>query len=268
MGFNPSESPQTVIQNADALVKLLYHRTGVPIRALVATDYNTLISSLGSGQVDFAWLSPVGYVEAERLADAHVLLRAVRGGRSFFHGCLVVRSDSPYRSVRDLRGKRIAWVDPVSASGYVYPKAALLRQGIQPETFFARQTFAGGHDAVLKMVLARQVEAGATYCGDAKGSSGSWREYLKGSDSGSIRPVFVTEPIPGDTLSTTHRFLTENSSMVSRVTEALKGLHKSPEGRRVLKDLYHIDHLEDAVPADYEIVRQYAKILDLGSGQK
>ena len=69
---------------------------------------------------------------------------------------------SPARA--GMRGKAMAWSDPNFASGYLIPRFALRRQGINPEQYFGRTGFAGGHEqaviAVLQSSTTRAVDLG------------------------------------------------------------------------------------------------------------
>jgi phosphonate transport system substrate-binding protein len=74
-----------------------------------------------------------------------------------------VKGDSPYQSVADLRGKSFAFVDPASTSGYLFPRAGLIKLGLgEPEKFFGQVVFAGAHDAAQLAVLNGRVQGGAS----------------------------------------------------------------------------------------------------------
>jgi phosphonate transport system substrate-binding protein len=76
---------------------------------------------------------------------------------------MYVRADSGITSLEQMRGRTMAWADPNSASGYLIPRAAMRAQGINPESFFGRSGFAGGHEQAIVAVLGRQFDAGVTW---------------------------------------------------------------------------------------------------------
>lgn len=261
MGFNPPENSEVVQLNGNALAELLEKKTGYKFKTFIATDYTALVEALRSQKLDFAWLPPFSYIQAERLANAEVLLKSVRHGSPYYYSAIIVRSDSPYKTIEDLRGETIAWVDPASSSGHIFPKSGLIEMGIDPDTFFSKQVFAGSHDALLLSILNGTTKAGATFANDAEASGGSWTQLLKGDDKNKIRPIFVTKPIPGDTLSTSASFRKEYPEVVKGVKEALLSFKEDPAGKAVLKNLYRIDYLTEATSSDYEPVRVAAKLL-------
>lgn len=261
MGFNPPENTEVVQTNGKALADLLEKRTGYKFKTFIATDYTALIEALRSKKIDFAWLPPFSYVQAEKLADATVLLKSVRHGTPYYFSAIVVKADSPYKTIDDLRGETMAWVDPSSSSGHIFPKAALIEAGKDPDTFFSKQVFAGSHDALLLSIINGTTKAGATFSDDAEGKSGAWTQLLKDADKTKIRAIFVTKPIPGDTLSTSNYFQKTNPEVVKKVTDTLVSFKDDPEGQALLKNLYRIDFLTPATTTDYEPVRVAARLL-------
>jgi phosphonate transport system substrate-binding protein len=127
--------------------------------------------------VDFAWLPPVPYIALSRRDAAEPLVSLVRDGHSEFYAVLIVHKGSKINNPRDLVGKRAAWVDPHSASGYVLPRIGLAAVGVDPKTAFRTERFFGSHDAVVRAVIERRADFGATHGGlDASGVlvRGAW----------------------------------------------------------------------------------------------
>lgn len=263
IGLNPSERSKNTQQNADLLADLIAGKSGLPVKMFVAQDYSGLVEALRAKTIDFAFFAPISYVYAERIADAHVLLKAQRYGSPYYFGSIIVRDDSPYRTLEDLRGKQIAWVDPSSSSGHIFPKAALIERGIDPDEFFARQTFAGGHDAVLLAVINGTIDAGATFANDTLGLSGSWTQLEDGAFGKQIRPIFFSRPIPADNLATSSFMLENYPEIVQKVKDAVEHMHEDSIGAGVMRSMYHVDAMVPATSADYDPVRNAADLLNL-----
>src|SRR5207237_424278 len=112
------------------------------------------------------------YALANQKYGAQVILATTRRGQVTYPS-IFVTADPNIKTIADLRGKKFAFVDPASASGYLYPVAALknagLVEGSPPnlEAFFGsgNVVFAGGHDKVATAVYNGQVAAGAMFGG-------------------------------------------------------------------------------------------------------
>jgi len=262
MGFVPSEDAELVTVEMQKLVSILTKKTGIPVKAIISSNYDVLVTAMRTGDVQFAWLPPFAYVQAEDEGVAHVLLKAVRRGNPWYYGSIIVRADSPYRSIKDLRGKTIAWGDVKSFSGHIYPKSEVIKMGFNPETFFGRQRYLMNHPSVVVAVFNNQVDAGAVFANTTDGTDGAWTQTLKTpEEQAQIRVLLYTPPIPGDTVSVSTAYFSEHPTETQTMMNAILALHEDPDGQRILMDLYHIESLVLAYPEDFQVVREAAELV-------
>ena len=215
-----------------------------------------------SGNLDFAFFPPDGYVIAQREADAKVLLKSVRFGNPFYWSAIIVREDSGITDIAGLEGKDIAWVDANSAAGYVFPRAEITLAGIEPDDFFSNQTFAGAHDAAVLSVLNGSVDAGRNLCQRR-------REYFRCLDASfldeaqaeEITAIFYSRPIPGDTFSVSADFQAQYPELTAQITDAIAAI-EAPDSE-LLTNLYRIDYMVPATDDDYAVVREAREVLGL-----
>ena len=78
-----------------------------------------------------------------------------------------------------------------------------------------------------------------------------------------IKVLYVTDPITGDTMATTKKFMRENPEIVSKTKQLLVDMGKDPEGKKLLYALYRMDSMVPAEPKDYDAVRDAAKVLNV-----
>jgi len=265
IGFNPSENVDVMETNGKLFSEYYKKHTGMSVKTFIATDYTALIEALRSGRIDFAFLPPFSFVKAEEIAGAKVMMKSVRKGRAHFYSAIIVRSDKGFNKITDLKGKNIAWTEPASSSGFIVPKAALITKAkIDPDKFFGKQTFAGSHDALVLSVLNGRVDAGATFVNDDKGEDGAWHQFLKTEeDRKKIKAIFISDPIPGDTMATTHKFAAANKELMDKTMKLLAEMGKNDEGKAILKALYRIDSMIPANSKDYDSLRAAAKVIDV-----
>ena len=161
------------------------------LELVLAKDYGSCVRMLANGEVDLAWLGTGAYVKNRAQVPMTPFVRPIWEGRSSYRGIIFTVDDAGISSLADLRGKKLAFVDQESASGYYYPALLLGREGFDLDKDFAAVDFLGSHDAVLMGVLLGEYDAGAVF----------ERAYATLADrSRRVRPRILaqTEPIPGE----------------------------------------------------------------------
>jgi phosphonate transport system substrate-binding protein len=258
LALTPSRDPTALQEAGDAFVKAITRLSGVPIRAQVASDYAGVIEAVRSRRVDLAFVHPVGYVLANREAGCQILVRDVWQGKTAYTARFYVRKGSGIDKVEDLRGKTVAFVDPASSSGYIYPMVLLIKRGLvkdrDPKSFFKDALFAGTHEAALQSVVHGRVDAAASF-------DKAPELYLK--DRALVeRLAFVgeTPEIPEAGICARPGL---NPETLARVKAALLAM-KGPEHAAVLKEIYNIEGFIEAADRDYQPVRDAMELMGLG----
>jgi phosphate/phosphite/phosphonate ABC transporter binding protein len=251
-GFTPVLGQAAERAEFEPLTGYLSDAIGQKVVIYVAKDYGDLRTKMEAGEVDIGSFSPFAYVDAERGGKIHIIAQSVIDGSATYLGIIVARKDSGLKSLADLKGKRFAFVDPKSASGYVYPRAMLVEKGINPDTFFKETIFAGDHKKVIADVLDKRVDAGATYdnaLGIAKNS---------GMASDDLAVIASTDPIPHDAIAVR---IGLDEGLTKKIQTALVNLDKNDAGRRVIANSKKklTGHII-AKDSTFDVVRRTAKI--------
>jgi phosphonate transport system substrate-binding protein len=184
---------------------LLERTFDLPVRLFPASDYAGVIQAFGAKQLDIANMSPAAYagawLDTQGGVEPLVTTEESDGSISYV-AVMLVRADSGITSLEGMRGKAMAWSDPNSASGYLIPRFSLRRQGINPEGFFGRTGFAGGHEQAVVAVLQRQYDAAVTWAsGQGEEAQGFTRGALRAMvekglvDMKQLRVVWRSDPI-------------------------------------------------------------------------
>lgn len=253
VGFVPSENMSEVLKKAQPIVDLMQRKLKTPVQPFVATDYSGVVEALRSGKLDVAFLNPAAFVMAREEADVRVILKSVRHGSPYFYAAIITRSDSGITKLTDLKNRSFVFGDPLSTSGYIFPKKMFKAVGIDPARDFKQVTHAGGHDATVLAVINKKADAGATFSNNTQGTDGAWTLYLKTPEERKqIRVVAYSEPIPADNLCVSGRLAPQR---VQQIEKIFLELSQTADGKRWLSDLYKIDGFEKATDADYKVVR-------------
>lgn len=263
IGFNGGDSPGIIRLKGSAFTAFLEERSGLACEPVVTESLSQLIRALAEARVDFAFLSPLGYITAEQVADVQVLLKSVRGGQPHYWSVILVRRDSGLDDLGDLKGRRFAFTHLASTSGYVVPMSSLLAEGITPEDYFGEVLYAGGHSAVIRMILDGTVDAGATFADDPEGKVGAWTaaEFLDPAEGRKLKPIYFSDPIPGDTFNARRALAEAKPRLVEHIVDTLVEMGESRAGQTILRDLYNIDSLTAAESGDYDPVRRAFRLV-------
>lgn len=154
MGSKASEDDALALRRVEIRQNILSEAAGVPVKIYQSNDYNGIIQALAAGQIDIASMGAGSYanVHAQVGDDVEpILVRRDVFGQSGYYSTIVVKEDSPFQTIYDLKDRTLAYVDFNSTSGYIYPRWAMREAGIEPDTYFDRAAMAGGH---LQSVMA------------------------------------------------------------------------------------------------------------------
>lgn len=208
IGLLGGENESDRLGRFGAYRQLLEDTFKVPVRLFPASDYAGVLQAFSAAQIEMASLGASGYAGAWLDTNGGIepiVVPEENDGSVAYVSVMVTRSDSGITNLEQMRGKTLAWADPNSTSGYLIPRFALRRAGINPESgpYFSRTGFAGGHEQGVVAVLQRQYDAAVTWAsgqGDvAQGySRGNLRAMVeKGMlNMSDLRILWTSDPIP------------------------------------------------------------------------
>jgi len=221
----------------------------MPVDWAIGEDYEHAVKLLVDGDVHIASLSPLAYVKArEQEPCLKLLATQVSRGDTRYSSFILVRKDRGITSVKQLEGKRIAFVNPTSASGFLFPMATLINAGLAPKRVLEDAVFLGAHPKVIEAVVAGEVDAGATFFGAVTAAR------AERVDTGVLRVLALAGRIPFDAVGA-HPDVDPDLSR--RVREAFLALNStSDRGRTALGHLIEINGW--VLPSEdvYETVRE------------
>jgi phosphonate transport system substrate-binding protein len=255
----PSQEAGKVLTNAEKLMEYLHTQTGYFFTASMPANYIVAIEGFGTSKVDIAMVTTFSYLLAHQKYGATAALKIVRrNGDTCYGGQFLAHVESGIHSIKDLQGKRVAFTDPASGSGYVLPKAMLKRNGIQP----AQEVFAQRHDNVVMMIYQRRVDAGAAYYSAPDKRTGALQDaralVIKQYPDVAEKVINIgyTDMIANDPISFRRDF---PPAMKAEIVKAMVAFSKSAEGKPVMINLYGIEGLLPATDADYDGLRTMLK---------
>ncbi|MBI4863253.1 MAG: phosphate/phosphite/phosphonate ABC transporter substrate-binding protein, partial [Candidatus Riflebacteria bacterium] len=165
-GFLPYSDEGHMRGLFNALTAHLGEHTKIEYRFILTPDYQTMGRLMGNRMVDLAWFTPASYAMIGKKVGAQALCKPYRRGGHGYRPIIVVVKGSPVKTLAELRGKRFAYVDRNSTSGFVMPNRMLAEIGVtNPLTFFSSVDFTFSHVASLVGLKDGRYDAAAVYEG-------------------------------------------------------------------------------------------------------
>jgi phosphonate transport system substrate-binding protein len=157
------------------------------------------IEAMRAGRLHVGGFStgPTGY--AVNLAGAVPF--AIKGTEKELQGynlIMIVKKDSPYQKIADLKGKKVAHTSPSSNSGHLAPQVLFPPQGLVPDKDY-KVLFSGGHGQTVKGVEAGDYDAGPV-ASDVFNRMAS-RGEIKADD---FRVIYKSELFPTSSFAYAH----------------------------------------------------------------
>lgn len=220
VALKPDKNPELMLKEKRALEAFLARELGRPAEVVIPLSAATILEGLANGTIDLGYLSATDMINARTRRIGHVLLAGeFPDGRTAYDSYWVVKKDSPYRSIADLRGKPVAFASKTSTSGFIIPLLDLRSRGLigddgNAEAFFGRGNlyFGVGYVSAIERVLAGDAEAAAVsyYVLDQD-------KHLSSEQRAQLRMLQKQGPVPSHVLAV-RASLTEADTAVLRRT--------------------------------------------------
>lgn len=251
LAFIPQENPEKLIGDVKAIGAWLSEQLGVPVDGFVTLDHAAAVEALRNGDADISFMGALPFVLAEAEIGAVPLLAELYRGSPTYTGRIFVRRESELTRLEDLRHRDIAFADPISESGYLYPldlfvEEGLIAEDMDPNSFFGRTYFAGGYQQAMQAMAAGLVDAAA--------ASQYAELLLTPEQQAEVRWIAESAPIPSHVVIARPGL---DDDLRKGFVAAMLRLNDA-ENRALLRHVYGPDGYIVADPAAYDGVRAMA----------
>jgi len=240
VGVLPYLTEEALRKEMQPVAEYLGRNLGRPSRLIVAGDYEALGRLLDLQRIDVAWFSSNSLAQHDK-GKWEVLCRPLRNGIAYNRGIIVARNDGKTHVMDDLRGRRFAFVDRNSGTGFVQPLKFFRSKGIDPLQFFGQVAFTGNHSYSLEGVLNGEFDGAALFDVFSGVGSQSW------NGPASLTLIAETGWILNDALVCRK---TEDPQLKSRILDLMVHMERHPGGKELLSELNHIRHWDRFIGTD------------------
>lgn len=243
----PVYDAKTTIKIFQPFADYLADALGRPVRLVSAPNRAVFMERALAGEYDVLWVHNQGHIQLFEAKAATV----VAGGAPPFRGIAVVRSDSPIRTVADLKGKRITAVAPDSLGGYLFLKPLFAQAGLRfPDD--ASFEFAPRIEVIPFQVLEGKADAGV-FSEDTYAASPAYA-----STRDQLRVLASSDPIPQFPFMVRSGL---DAALAVRIGEALGAIDGDTDRERALLDSLKVERISRMDDASYAAFRAFYRTI-------
>ena len=252
---------------------------GVDTQMRNASDYSGVIQGLLGGKIDMVLsMSPASfasvYLQDPKAVEVVGIVVDDKDNSRGYHSVVIVKADSPYKKLEDLKGKSFGMADPDSTSGFLMPNQAFKKMfgGSVDDKYnntFSSVTFSGGHEQDILGVLNNQFDGAVTWTslvGDYNSgyTSGAFGRLIRMDHPDlmkQIRIIWQSPLIPNGPVLVSNKL---PADFKAKVVAAIKKLDKDDHDCFV-KAVGGKQHIGPATVADYQSIIDMKRDLMKGS---
>jgi len=234
----------------------------------IGTNYSAVIQALGQGTADVAETGPLAAVVGNQTGNSEIILQRYGYGSWTYVSLIATRNDSSISSVEELEGRDVAFSDPLSTSGFLFPVAAMAEAGIDigelPEGNGSQAAFnprfAGGHVQSYTLLEQGQV--------DAAGMGGFVRDTGTGPAPDEWQNVATTlhedTGIPRAPIVVSPQLPQESKDAIQQAfLEGPDSIYYGADGEEGTDDDLWFGDVREASDEDYQLVADKAETLGI-----
>lgn len=252
IGLIPEENIFTQMKRHKPLAEYLSEKLGVPVRFTILSRYPHIITRFVTRHLDGAFFGAFTGALAQETLFVEPIARPVGlDGNMTTNGYVFTHIGSGINNVSQMRGKSIAYVDQVTATGYLYALYLLKTNGVKDlDGFFRRSEYTGGHDTALYTVLADRADIGV-----AKARIIDQIRTRDPMAKEEIKILYKSPDLPDNTFCV-RKDLPDEFKL--KLRNILLSMHKNPKGQEVLK-LFAAMQFTIAEADDFEPVHRMTR---------
>jgi len=245
IGLVPERDIFTQKKRYEPLLAQLAEKIGVPIEIKILPHYGNVINDFQEFDLDGAFFgSFTGAMAIGQLGVEPLVRPQYFDGSATSNAIVFAKKGDGILTHRDMRGKRIAFVDRASFTGYLLPLDYFRSLGIEDtKEWFGDVFFSGTHDDAIKDVLSGYADIGAVsstiffMLADMHPQVLDELTILATSPQVPSNPFAVRNDLPGD--------------LKQLIRQQLLALPQSTAGRVILDDL-KVKQFTVATTKDYQ----------------
>lgn len=222
-------SPKETLVYYEELLNYIGREVGYEIILTQRKTYSEVNKLFPKRLIDLAFVCSGPYANEQEKYKFEGLATPIVRGEPYYQSYLIVKINSPYNSLEDLREKIFAFTDPDSNTGTLVPRYWLFQKNETPASFFNRITYTYSHDNSI-LAVAKGLVDGAAVDGHKWEFYNAKNPYftsktrvIKKSDNFGSPPLVASS------------FL--DPQLKTKIQHIVLTMHKTDDGGKILENL-------------------------------
>lgn len=231
--------PSVMHRRLTPLTQYLSETLNMPVSLKLAKNMSGAINDVAAGTVELAYLTPVAYIKSHQKGNTQIVAKTVTKGRASFKLMIVVREDSPIKTLADLKGRSFAFGDKAA----LLQRAVVVGSGTKLESLGSYK-FLGHYDNIVRAVLHGEFDAGILK--DTK----AYQWQGKG-----IRILYSSDELPPYNIAASSKV---DAKLLAKIRAAFLELDpKNEKHKKIIKALdKKYDGFAKTSDQEYDVVRK------------
>lgn len=188
-------TPATTVKEFEPIFKHVADQIGATYELVSPESWAAISIAMSNGHIDLGWLGPWGYVLSHHKAGTEVIATAKYRSKPIYHAIVEGRPGLPVKEFpKDAKGLKLSLSDQGNTSGWLIPYAHLLKNGVDPKTFFELREGATFGNNVM-MIQQGLVDLGSNM------DRGRFGMIEAGEmDPNKVHVYWTSDPLPNDAI--------------------------------------------------------------------
>jgi len=235
-GVVPQQSATKITRLWTPIIDYLSSKSGYKLEISTANNIPEFERRLAAGLYDFAYMNPYHFTVFH---DNPGYQAIARQKNKSIRGIIVVRKDSPIKTLEDLMGETLAFPSPAAFAASILTRGNLMEVGID-----FNPVYVSSHDSVYLAVSRGFYPAGGGVVRTLNNADERIREQL--------RVLWKSVPYTSHAIAA---LVHTSSTVVDAVLTAMLEMRKDPQGQQLLNTISFYQGFEPAQNGDWDDVR-------------
>lgn len=232
-------------------------KSGYPLQVAYVNKYSDLSRALRKNPEAVGWTCGAPYVQDSEFDGQQLVAVPLFNKKPTYHSLILRHAGRTEKNLADFKGGVLAYSDPRSNSGYLSPKYALHKQGIDIDKHFRLLLNTHSHEGSITALINKLADVAAV-------DEYVWQTYLKKHPEAGklLHEIERMGPFPFTPIVAGNEV---NASDIHKLSSTLINMHDDAEGQKLLAEFY-LDGFVEKTPAFYQPIKNMLKEVNIKTG--